>query len=293
MIQSRQLDQSAFADLTFDSAEHRWRALLLRRLTSLPECEEARIPAVPDQTITMLLSGETDVASGIDGRWRWARTRPGIVSMTAPGQAARLRWRARSDEPLRSLALYVPAARTDRLIEELWDRDPGRIGFPDTLAIADPVLEQTIRGLLRAAEDGLPEIYAEAAVDFLMVHALVRHGNVPPVPAVGAEDRRVRQAKTYLRENLHRPISLAEVAQEIGLSRYHFQRTFRPQTGETPNRYLTRLRVEAAGRALATGSATVTEIAGRCGFTNLAYFSSVFRRATGSSPSGYRRRHRP
>lgn len=142
----------------------------------------------------MLLSGESDVASGIDGQWRWARTRPGIISMTAPDQPARLRWRARSDEPLQSVALYVPATRTNRLVEELWDRDPGQIGFPDTLAITDPVLEHTIKGLIGAAEDGLPDCYAEAAVDFLIVHSLVRHGNVPPVPEIGAEDERMRRS---------------------------------------------------------------------------------------------------
>lgn len=85
---------------------------------------------------------------------------------------------------------------------------------------------------------------------------------------------------------------MAEVAREIGMSRYHFQRVFLRQTGETPNRYLTRLRVEAASRALATGSASVTEIASRYGFTSPAYFCSVFHRATGLTPTQYRRLHR-
>lgn len=69
MIQNQLFDQSAFAELTFDSANHGRQALLLRPLTTVQQCEDAHIPAVPDQTITMLLSGETDVASGIDARW--------------------------------------------------------------------------------------------------------------------------------------------------------------------------------------------------------------------------------
>lgn len=293
MIQSQQLDERAFATLNFDSAAHGWQALLLRQLTYLPEYEDASIPAVRDQTITMVLSGETDVASGIDGRWRWARTRPGTISMTAPGQPARLRWQARTRDPLQSVAVYVPVTCTNRLIAEVWDRDPDQVCFPDTLAMADPVLEHTIVGLLRAAEDGFPDSYAEAAVDFLIVHTLLRHGNLPPVPELGAEVLRIRKAKMFLRENLHRPVALAEVAQEVGLSRYHFQRTFLRQSGETPNRYLNRLRIEQACHALVAGSASVTAIASRCGFTNPSYFSLVFRRATGSTPLAYRRLHRP
>lgn len=292
MATSHLHDQSRFAELTFDSTEHGWGALVLRQLTYVPVCEDAFIPPVSDQTITMAMSGDSDVASGIDGRWTWARGRPGSVSMTAPGRSAHLRWRARSAEPLRSLALYIPDVHTNRLIEELWDRDPGQIGMPDTLAVADPILEHTIRGLVRAAEDGFPNTYAEAAVDFLIVHILLRYANVPRIPPLGAEDARIREAKRFLRENLDRPVSLAEVAEEVALSRYHFQRTFRLQTGETPNHFQNRLRIERACVALATGLASVTEIASRCGFTNPAYFSSVFRQATGHTPSGYRRRHR-
>lgn len=94
-----------------------------------------------------------------------------------------------------------------------------------------------------------------------------------------------------MRENLHRTVSLLEVAQEIGMSRYHFQRTFLRQTHETPNHYLSRLRIEKACRRLATRPASVTEVAGLFGFTNPGR-SSVFRRATGFSPSTYRRLRR-
>lgn len=69
-IQARQVDQSAFAHLHFDSAQHSWRALRLRQLTYLPEFEAGCLPAISEQTMTMLLSGESDVASGIDRRWR-------------------------------------------------------------------------------------------------------------------------------------------------------------------------------------------------------------------------------
>lgn len=76
------------------------------------------------------------------------------------------------------------------------------------------------------------------------------------------------------------------------MSRYHFQRAFLRQTHETPNHYLSRLRIEEACRRLTTRSASVTEVAGLFGFTNPGYFSSVFRRATGFSPSSYRRLRR-
>lgn len=291
MFQSLDLDQRAFADRTFCSWERGWRALLLRRFTGHAEVEEAAIPPVAEQLIVLVTRGELDIESGADGRWRSARYSPGRIAMTAPDRPSRLRWRTVSPDLHETLQLHLPADTTARMVEEVWDRDPGRVALPDTLATTDPVLAQAILGLLRAAEEGVPDLYAETAAEFLVAHTLVRHGALPAPRVPGGDDARVRRARAFLRENLHRPLSLAEVAAEAGLSRYHFLRVFRRQIGETPHRYLTRLRIERAQDELTRGWATVSEIAGRCGFASPAHFSTAFRCQTGYAPSAYRRLH--
>lgn len=289
MLQSLALDLGAFADRTFCSWERGWRSLLLRRYTFLPEVDDAVIPAVAEQSIFLWVRGQSAVESGADGRWRSGRSVPGTVAMTAPGRPARLRWRALSAEPLEATELRLPAATTARVVEELWDRDPARVRFPDTLATTDPLLRQTLVDLFEGARAGAPDLYAETAAEFLAVHTLLRHGGLPAPPLTRGDDERIRRARAFLRENLHCPLSLAEIAAEAGLSRYHFLRRFRDQTGETPHRYLTRLRIERGREALAHGSANVSEVAGRCGFATPASFSNAFRRETGCTPSAYRR----
>lgn len=292
MFQSLTIDQTAYSSRTFDSWEHDWRSLLLRRFTYRDSAEEVTIPPVAEQLISLLIHGDSVVESRTDGRWASARTVPGTISMTAPNRPAHLRWRTASAEPLDSLELHLPAGTTARLVEELWDRDLKQVDLPDELATTDPVLEQTMLALLRAAESGLPDLYAETAVEFLTVHTLTRYGRLPPPRIAGAEDERVRRARAFLRENLHLPLSLTAIAAEMGMSRYHFLRVFQRQTGETPHRFLTRLRIEQGRHDLEHSTATVIEIASRCGFANPAHFATTFRRHTGHSPTAYRNLHK-
>lgn len=292
MMQSLALDLRAFADRTFCSWERGWRSLLLRRRTFLPEVEDAVIPAVAEQSIFLWLRGESAVESWADGRWQSGRSVPGTIAMTAPGLPARLRWRALSGEPLESIELRLPAGTTARVVEELWDRDSARVRFPDTLATTDPLLRQTLVDLYEAARAGAPDLYAETAAEFIAVHTLLRHGGLALPHAFRGDDERIRRARSFLRENLDRPLSLAEIAAAADLSRYHFLRLFQRQTGETPHRYLTRLRIEQGREELARGSATISEIAARCGFNSPSSFSNAFQRETGCTPSAYRRLHR-
>ena len=239
MFESLVIDRSAYSQRTFDSWTCSWRSLLLRRYTLHRAMEDVTIPPVAEQMISLLLGGEQTAEVETDGHWRSGRLGPGAISMTAPNRPTRIRWHALSPAPLDVLQLHLPAGTTARIVEELWDCDPAHMRFPDTLTTPDPVLRQTMLGLLRAAKAGAPDLYAESAAEFITVHTLLGHGNVSELRVYGGEDARIRRARTYLRENLARPLSLAGVAAEVGMSRYHFLRTFRQQTGQTPHRYLT------------------------------------------------------
>ncbi len=70
---------------------------------------------------------------------------------------------------------------------------------------------------------------------------------------------------------------------------YHFIRVFRAATGETPHRFLTRLRIERARRLLADSTLTIAQIAERCGFASPGALSAAFLSHVGVRPSVYRR----
>jgi len=101
--------------------------------------------------------------------------------------------------------------------------------------------------------------------------------------------RRLCRARELLREQRERPLSVAEVADVVLVSRFHFIRRFAELFGETPSRYRTRARLERAKELLARGEHSVTEACFASGFASLGSFSALFRAEVGSSPSDYRR----
>jgi AraC-like DNA-binding protein len=101
----------------------------------------------------------------------------------------------------------------------------------------------------------------------------------------------VRQASEFIEQNLLRSISPEDVAEHAGVSASHLFALFRRQVGCSPIRYQTELRLRAASRMLIEGR-SVTDAARETGFTSLHYFSRLFRKRLGMSPSVFARRIR-
>lgn len=289
VFQMLSIDQRDQFERLFNSWDIGWRSLLLEQLRLRRPSDELVKPPRDEQTIVLVTQGRCEIQSHSGGQWRSVHVHAGRIRMTAPMQPTHSRWRTAPSTPCETLRLSVSAAEISRLVEQTWDRDPGAVVLPDSLDMTDPVLGQTMLGLLRAARDGVGDLYAESAKTFLVTHLLVRHAGLatPRGPARG--DARIHRARTFLRRNLDLPLTLDQIAAEAGMSEYHFLRVFRAHTGETPFRYLTRLRVEQAQHELTHSADTVAEIAARCGFARATHFATAFRRQTGVSPSAWRR----
>ncbi|MFT3697347.1 MAG: AraC family transcriptional regulator [Kofleriaceae bacterium] len=104
--------------------------------------------------------------------------------------------------------------------------------------------------------------------------------------------RRLVRARDLLHAEAQRGPTLDELAAEARLSRAHFARQWTAAFGEPPHQYLTRLRLEQAKRALATGG-SVTEVCAQVGFTSLTTFSTLFHRRLGLSPRAWQAATRP
>jgi AraC family transcriptional regulator len=96
----------------------------------------------------------------------------------------------------------------------------------------------------------------------------------------------------------HRPdavLTLENMAREVGLSPYHFLRTFQLLTGGTPHQFILRARLRHAATRLlnpiADRSASILDIALDCGFGDLSNFNHAFRAEFGLSPHRYRKLH--
>lgn len=83
-------------------------------------------------------------------------------------------------------------------------------------------------------------------------------------------------------------LSLAEVSKNNGISYHYLSHLFHKELKTSFSAYLTNLRMEVAMRLLSDVSLTVSEIAGKCGFDDPAYFSKVFKKYIGKTPGEFR-----
>jgi AraC family transcriptional regulator len=84
-------------------------------------------------------------------------------------------------------------------------------------------------------------------------------------------------------------LGLGSLAREVGLSPYHFLRTFERLTGITPHQYVRRARLRDAASRLAAEREKVLDIAYDCGFGDVSNFNRAFRSEFGVSPQGFRK----
>jgi AraC-like DNA-binding protein len=78
------------------------------------------------------------------------------------------------------------------------------------------------------------------------------------------------------------------MARQLGLSERYLTRCFHKEMGITPVEYLDRYRMKQAKKMLESGE-SVTETALNIGFSSVSYFSRLFEKEVGESPSAYRR----
>ena len=99
---------------------------------------------------------------------------------------------------------------------------------------------------------------------------------------------RLRRVTEYIQQNLDKDLTLAELAALLYMSPYHFARLFKCSTGVPPHRFVVRQRIARARAFLATQELSIAQISRMVGFRTASHFTTVFRRATGVTPRGYR-----
>ena len=113
-----------------------------------------------------------------------------------------------------------------------------------------------------------------------------------PAPATSRRDeRRISDALRRIEAEAHEPLALADLAREVGMSPYHFLRTFRQVVGMPPHQMVLRTRLHRAAVRLRTSGDPVSAIAFDAGFGDLSTFNRRFRRLMGCSPRAFRAGH--
>jgi transcriptional regulator GlxA family with amidase domain len=107
----------------------------------------------------------------------------------------------------------------------------------------------------------------------------------------GGSDR-IRSALLFAKENLHRPLSVEQLAEYVHWSPRHFSRAFREQTGHSPAKAIEKLRLEAARALIEDGHASIGRIAAQTGFGDEERMRRAFVRTLGRPPQALMREAR-
>ncbi len=96
------------------------------------------------------------------------------------------------------------------------------------------------------------------------------------------------EVKKYIREHMNETINICDVADELHFNPHYLMRSFKNKTGLSIMKYITKIRLDTSKKLLAETQLSIKEIASLSGYSDYSYFTRVFRKETGISPTKYR-----
>ena len=105
-------------------------------------------------------------------------------------------------------------------------------------------------------------------------------------------DREILAVQQLMEDQMHKELSVEQIAQRVGMSVRNFDRRFRNAVGEAPSIYLQKVRIEKAKRLLETTSDNVEQIMFKVGYEDARSFRRLFHSLTDLSPKEYRQKYR-
>ncbi len=142
-------------------------------------------------------------------------------------------------------------------------------------------------------KDYLNEIINMSAMDDIKSWFIDKMKYAASNMTTGSEDHThylIKQAIEYIESNVENDISLNEISERLNISSYYFSKLFKEETNEGFVEYLTKRRVEKAKEMLKDPSKTIKEVGSECGYSDPNYFSRIFKKATGMTPTEYKER---
>ena len=192
-------------------------------------------------------------------------------------------------EPYERIILYLDRQYFDRTMPEARlldcfdqaDRSGQWLLEPDEAQRRE--IRETLAAYERAAAD--KRYGAQAMCDTWIIQLLVQIGrlNAAQRRSEKSVDPKIREVLSYINENLSRELSVEELAERVYLSRYHFMRLFKEQTGSTVHAYVRQKRLLCAARLIREG-VPANKAALDSGFGDYSAFHRAFKESFGISP---------
>lgn len=149
-----------------------------------------------------------------------------------------------------------------------------------------PDVQQVARAIEQEYMTGNNETVQRAYMQVILARAMPQL-KLKPQSSAG-EQELLRRAMSYLSTHWKEPITLNDLAQAMGASKYHLSHLFSNRLHTNFRTYVNALRVERAQQLLRGSDASITDICYECGFESQRTFNRAFQQLIGSTPRMYR-----
>jgi AraC family transcriptional regulator len=264
-------------------------------IVALPGKVEAfTMPSVNEPFVAWTLSGEAEFEEREnDGPWVANRIKKGSLFITGAGAPYEVRWRTVTAEPFQSAAVLLSVPLFEEAMTDVFGANAPYAKLRDMSAVEDDPLVSLLAQLRAEAARATASPLFVRSIGYAIAVHLARTYTVLSSEAKGETSAlpgfKLRRITDWMTENMAEEFSLGRLAEQAGMSEFHFNRLFKRATGMPPSQYQIKLRLDAARRLLRETNKSVITIANDVGYSNPSHFAQLFRKETGLSPTDYRR----
>lgn len=270
------------------SKDRGWENILVEQFQQPPG--EGRTYYSDEHTICMSLAPRPVRFVQIKGgKTHEGLYKKGDISITPAKMSFFARWN--SDD--RYMQIRIASEFIESVAREVLEMNPEQVEFIPKFRTRDSQIEAM--GMMLLAElqqENLGgRLYIDSLTNVLAVHLIRQYSALQPRFSIyegGLPERQLVKVLDYINEYLDQDIRLADLAQLLGMSQFHFSYLFKRALGIPPYQYLLQQRIERAKQLLKQTDKSIVNIAFTCGFSSHSHLSKQFRQLTGITPKAFR-----
>jgi AraC family transcriptional regulator len=253
---------------------------------------DLEVPPLDHHCVIVHLDQSLNVSARFNGRDFNTSLSWGEITIIPAGTAAQWHWRNRDSHD--ALHIYLHPLFVQK-IARACNLNPEQIELDAQLGIRDEQLTYIAMSLLYELreENIVGRVYADHVATLFAMQLVRRYSDLKDIHHCrgGMSPRKLQKAIKLITDHLEQEqaIPIAAIAEEVGMSRFHFSRAFKQSVGVSPINYIVQQRIERAKTLLAETDLPIADIALHTGFSGQSHFTTFFRRLVGITPRSFRK----
>jgi len=196
--------------------------------------------------------------------------------------------------PHEMVHFYLSSRLVEDVAAEVYGVDGHRVEIQEAGFHLDENIARYAMAFRERLHDAEPllELELNSMANLLAVHLLRRYSNLARRPEARLDHKLstgdLRSVIDFMLTHLDSALKLSDLGDVIGMNQYRFARAFQATTGESPHRYLMKLRLAHAQDLLASSKLPLSTIAAMVGFSSQSHMTLAFQRNLSITPGRYR-----